>query len=237
VSRLWVVLVVIATAITGRADCRVDSIPTSWGFSNPPGSIEENHVHLNDVGRITTTFSLRIRQQLPLDAVAMVMEFTDAQGGEIASVPLAGANDKLEKSFHPPFPVQVQQHWMISSTRPILGGTFDGALDNSCPAHAKVKFAIIRLADGTVQTFSSAGWHVGPMPEAIPMLPASYPDVQVTPPLTIVGEINIDRNGHVKRVDFEDAEKNPHVLAWIKIRWSSSGIFIQPFGMANHRNQ
>lgn len=79
-----------------------------------------------------------------------------------------------------------------------------------------VTFATIRLADGTVQTFSAAGWHIGPMPHLIPMLPASYPGVQVTPPLTIIGEISIERNGHVKRVDFEDADRNPEVLAWIR---------------------
>ena len=215
-ARLCVVLLIAASAIIAKADCRVDPIPTSWGFSNPPGRIEENRVRLSDVGQITTTFYLRLHQRLPLDAVAMVIEFTDAKGQEIASVPIAGTNDKIETSFHPPFPAELHQHWSISSTRPLLAGTFDGALDNSCPTQAKVTFATIRLADGTLQTFSASGWHIGPMPHVIPMLPSSYPAVQVTPPLTIIGRISIDRNGHVKRVDFEDAAKNPEALAWIK---------------------
>jgi hypothetical protein len=48
------------------------------------------------------------------------------------------------------------------------------------------------------------------------MLPAFYPDVQVTPPLTILGKISIDRNGHVKQVDLEGEGRNPDVLTWIR---------------------
>ena len=146
----------------------------------------------------------------------MVIEFADAKGQEIASVPIGGMNDKIEKSFQPPFPIELLEHWDTSSARTLLAGTFDGALDNACPTHAEVTFATIRLADGSRQTFSAAGWHIGPMPHVIPMLPPSYPGVQVAPPLTLLGEIRIDRIGHVKRVDFADADKNPEVVAWLR---------------------
>jgi hypothetical protein len=99
VSRLCVMLLIAASAVIAKADCRVDPIPASWGFSNPPGRIEENRVRLNEAGQITTTFYLRLRQPLPLDAVAMVIEFTDAQGQEPKPTRSSAKFGDLENQF------------------------------------------------------------------------------------------------------------------------------------------
>jgi hypothetical protein len=211
----WMCLLLATAAVAYAEDCRIEKMPTSWAFDHPPGTLEENHVQVNGVGRVSTTFYLRLRKPVALDAIAMVVEFTDDQSREIASVPLAGTLQKVTKSFNPPFAAQFHQHWATSSTRPLLSGMLDGALANTCPTHAAVTFALLRLADGTVEKFSSLGWHVGPMPHVVPLLPVTYPDVPVTPPLTFAGRISIDRIGKVKDVTPE-SEVPPEVFAWIK---------------------
>ena len=138
--------------------CKAEQLPTVWGFDSPPAKIEQHTIVFGESGRAWVDFYFRNLGNLPVDAAAFVMEYTDVDGKIIDRVPIASiTKGKLSvKPFPLPFAVEGMQSWqgaLQPGNRALMGSVRDGIRTGSCPARATVTFAMIQLSDGSVRFF------------------------------------------------------------------------------------
>src|SRR4029077_10992320 len=69
--------------------CRIEQLPTSWAFDNPPGEIEQNGVVFGELGQTAIDFHFRNREPSAIQALMLVMEYADGQGRIIDQVPVS----------------------------------------------------------------------------------------------------------------------------------------------------
>jgi hypothetical protein len=204
--------------------CSIEQIPTSWAFDNAPGEIEQNNAVFGELGQTTIDFHFRNREPSAIQALMLVMEYADGQGRIIDQVPVSAAvGDKpLDPSPNVLAPIHSWKRAVLPGASALMGADREGIRTGSCPVRARVTFARAQFTDGTVRTFSSPGWRVGPMPRAIPNLSETVPPVPADPPVSLRARVKISATGQLADI-LSDDQDQPKVLAWIKDRmrdWS-----------------
>src|SRR5438046_863459 len=96
---------------TSPYSCRAGPLPTSWGFDNPPGSIEHHYISFDESGQAALNFDFRNLQPAPIEALALVIEYIDKTGQVIDRVPVASVAHGVGNRFHSPFAVEAIGGW------------------------------------------------------------------------------------------------------------------------------
>jgi len=189
--------------------CRIDELPTSWAFDNSPGEIEQNNAVFGELGQTTIDFHFRNREPSAIQALMLVMEYADGQGRIIDQVPVSAAvGDKtLDSSPNVLAPIQSWKRAVLPGASALMGAVKEGIRTGSCPVRARVTFARAQFTDGTVRTFSSPQWRVGPMPRAIPTLLEPIPPVPVDPPISLRARVKISATGQVADILSDDRDQ------------------------------
>lgn len=198
--------------------CRVVGLPTAWGFDNAPGEIERNSVVFTPDGTSWTTLSFRNRAALPLEALALIMEYYDAQGKTIDAIPVVIGTVKGKKGFQIPFHPTGVFDWatpVLPGSDVSVGTEHDATRTAVCPASAKVTFFRARYSDGSVKMLSSPGWRLDPVPSFIPALPkAASADLKAPEELRVT--LNISTAGQVTDIS---PESPAWIQSWIMQDW------------------
>lgn len=194
---------------TNRFACEVTSLPTSWAFENHLGTIERHAVVFTENGNATPTLYFRNTQPRAITALALIVEYRDEGNRVIERVPISGSTAG-SGLLHVPFALELT-HTIPEWKQPLrqgdtvaLGATKDGIRTGHCPTQAKVMFLMARLDDGTVRTFESPNWILGPMPRIVPELPRNFPPLPAVPPVLLLGNVAIDEHGKVTSLDVGD---------------------------------
>lgn len=208
-----------APPVSGPYECRGTDIPTSWAFDNPPGLIERNNAIFTDVGRTTVDFVFRNRETSPLQSLALVMEYIDAQDEVIDSLTIV-ATVKPGIQEAPPNILSPSDAWksaLLPGNSARMVGVKDGIRTGRCPVRALITFATIRFLDGTKRVLQSPGWQLPAIPKQVPRLPDTIPEFPAELPATVLARLRISASGGVIGVVSEETV-NPSVVAWIRGR-------------------
>jgi len=112
--------------------CRVEQIPTSWSFDNPPGEIKHNGIVFGDLGLATLDFRFYNLATVPIEALVLVMEYIDSQGKTIDRVPVAATTEGAATRFQSPFAVEGTERWKATLSpgdTVLMGGVRTGTKD------------------------------------------------------------------------------------------------------------
>ncbi len=203
---------------SGGQGCSAGNIDASWAIENPPLEIERHTLRVTETGTSDTDFYARNLESSPIQALALVIEYTDEQGGVIERMPVVASTEQANETFHPPFPVErVASLWKVpiapgESVR--VQGVSNGVKATICPSRAIVTFFAVQFVDGTVKKRASPGWQLGPTPRVIPLV-SRFPDDVVKPPISVLAHVMISASGQVVEVLSLHGEQVP-VLSLIR---------------------
>jgi len=208
--------------------CRLEELPTSSAFANPPGRIEKHSIVFTETGRAWPAFHFRNLASSPIQALALVIEYKDKAGRTIESVPIAAASEAIAQQFKSPFAVEGVQHLDRAAIQPgsdaVVGGIRDGIRTGSCPTHAVVTYMMIQFQDDTVRILSEPGWQLTAVPRYIPRAPEIVPNWLPTVPVSLTGKIKINSSGRVDDVVFQSPNGDANLLDglrdFMKQNWS-----------------
>jgi hypothetical protein len=211
-------------------NCHVQRLPTSWAFEGSPLGVESHEIYVSEMGGISALFSFRNLGAARIKAVALVVEYLDKQAQAIDEVSIEGGAEGAREGLRPPF--AVEQAWVhvngaqqaekwVDTLSPggsvWLGGVKDGTSIPHCPATARVTFEKVQFADGRSQTFSSAGWHIGPIPRRIPPIPTTFrPLPNLVRPFSLMTKVEISSSGEVTDVVPYESDGRSALVSWIR---------------------
>ncbi len=199
--------------------CNANKIDTIWAVENHPLEIERHSLRMTEVGTSDIDFYARNLERSPIEAVALVMEYTDEQGRIIQRLPAVSATKEVGKTFHPPFAYErVTSPWItpiVTGESVRIQGVSNGVRAIACPSHARVTFVMVQFSDGTIKKLSAPGWQLEPTPFLIPFVPRFSPDV-VKVPSSLLAEVRIDLSGHVVDVVSQDPHNRADLLIAIR---------------------
>lgn len=198
--------------------CLLQELSVSIAVEHPPGQIEQNKVMFTEAGTCAADFYFRNLEPAAIEGLAVVMDYTDKKGLIIDRVPAIGVTERAEKEFRPPFPIErVYPDWK----QPLLPGEVarvqaikNGIRTGICPTQAAVKFIMVRFSNGAVETFSSPGWQLGPIPKYVPAH-FSLPSKLIIPPLALRAKVKLSASGQVVDVVSVSGERL-QILALIR---------------------
>lgn len=209
--------------------CYARDLPTSWAFEPPPLLIEQHEVYFFETGRTLVSLRFRNTGKLSIQALALILSYVDERGEAIDEVPVAGVTKMPPEGFDSPFPVSLselhlagvqdrehREHALRPRGSARVAGSRDGTRTGNCPARAKVTFLRLQFTDGTARTYSSPGWHLGPIPRRIPEVPTTFRPLSVNRPSSIVARVKIGASGDVADVVPDNSNNHPEVLRWIR---------------------
>ncbi|HKW16156.1 MAG TPA: hypothetical protein VJO35_01480 [Terriglobales bacterium] len=196
--------------------CDIARIPTAWAFDNPPGSIDENHATFTPTGWDRMQLEFRSDQANPLKALKLVVEYVDAEGELIARVPMYAYVDPSTAHL-PPNAFKPDHTWGTplnqGESREIVGQELS-VRTGRCPVRALVTFASIEYTDGSIRTYSSPDWRLGPTPAFVPVL-SDAPDPPLQPPLSLLAKLRISASGDVLDV-VPGAHVDTRLVVWVR---------------------
>jgi len=199
--------------------CHVTHLPTSWEFYSPPGAIENNNAQFADIGDATLDLRFRNSEAAPIQALSLVVEYIDADEKVIVRVPMfAQVNPAVAKI--PPNQFKPADAWgspLAPGDAGLMVGDELGMRTGRCPVRARVTFARVHFADGSVRTYSSPDWRLGPSPYMVPRLPDTVPELPVQAPVSLLAKIKIGASGTVLDVVAEEPA-DPRLVGWIRDR-------------------
>jgi len=201
-----------------KSGCSAERLDTSWAIENAPIEIRQHMLRITKTGTSYSDFVAHNLQSSPIEALALVIEYTDNQGVVIERMPVIGNTERASDAFHAPFPLErVSPLWNVpmqhgDSVR-ILGQS-DGIITEDCPTGARVTFAAIQYADGTTKILSSPGWQLGATPRVIPFASQFPPDL-VKPPVALLARVKVNASGQVIDVLSADQDQ-PDTLNLIR---------------------
>ena len=203
-------------------ECRAIDLPTSWPANTSPGTIEHNNVSFGELGHSTIELNFRNSGPGHIDKLALVMEYIDAEGGIIDRVPMVAGLMPGVPDTQPSVlsPSGAWRRALAPRDAARMVTVRDGVRTGHCPVRARITFATVRFTNGKVQTFSSPGWQLGPLPTVIPRLPEDLPDLPVVPPISLVAKLKISASGRVLDVGSDQAE-NSKLVDWVRDRMKS----------------
>ena len=186
--------------------CRIDQLPTSWAFDSPLGEIEQNNAVFGELGQTTIDFHFRNRGPSAIQALMLVMEYVDSGGRIIDQVPVSAAvgDQPLDSSPNVLAPIQNWKRAVLPGASALMGADREGIRTGFCPVRARVTFGRAQFTDGTVRTFSSPGWRLGPMLRAVPTLSKTIPPVPTDPPVSLRARVKISATGRVGDILSDD---------------------------------
>jgi len=162
--------------------CRVD-VMTAWTIQKPPIRIERSAVVFDELGTSWVDVTFQNSQSVPIQAIALILEYSDNGGEVIDRIPLLEGTAHAEAAFHAPFPIdRVANAWtenVPAGGIERLHGVKRGIRTAVCSSRATITFATVQMEDGTIQTYSSEGWKLGPTSGVVPWfdaLPAAAPE-------------------------------------------------------------
>jgi hypothetical protein len=210
--------------------CHVVHLPTSWAFDNPPGIIESSNAWFSDIGWATLDLRFRNGEATAIQALALVVESIDAEEEVIDRVPMVSHVDPSVAKI-PPNVLKPADAWGSPLSRGdaelMTGDTF-GIRTGRCPVRARVTFARVHFTDGSVRTYSSPEWRLGPSPALVPTLPEATPDLPVEPPVSLLAKLKISASGRVLDVVPEESA-DPRLVEWIRGRMKPDWKFYPAF--------
>jgi hypothetical protein len=200
-------------------ECHVSDLPTSWGFDNAPGTIEQVNANLGQTGHASLDLRFRNTSSPPIRGLALVLEYLDSEGGIVDQVPIAGGVSASSMDVRPDAlsPANSWRHALSPGDATTLVAVRDGIRTGRCPVRARITFADIHFVDGSTHHFSSSGWEVGAIPILIPRQPEVAPDLPVETPVSVLAKLKISASGNVVDVIPEQATSSK-VLDWIRSR-------------------
>jgi len=198
-------------------DCHVDNLPTSWRFDDPPGTIEAHHVRFGELGQTSIDLRFRNGQAIPIQALALVVDYLDAKARIIDRVPLVAAVNSTSggKPPHLLSPANTWKNALSQNDSEVIVAVADGIRTGICPARAEVTFAHVQSNNGSVQTFSSPGWRLGPTPAMIPATSRTAPRLPVDAPASLLAKLKINASGEVIDVAPEESA-DPKLVEWVR---------------------
>ncbi len=76
---------------------------------------------------------------------------------------------------------------------------------------------MLRFADGSSRTLSSANWQLGPVPLRIPEVPTTFRSLpNLVRPFSLLARLEISASGEVLDVVPDDPKSDAAVLSWIR---------------------
>lgn len=210
--------------------CHVQKLSTSWAFDNPATAIEQHEVYFVETGHALASFRFRNVGGVGIEAAALIVEYLDEQGQTIDEISVAGTSKMAAEKFHAPFPVETTgvylkgvqegEHWegaVPPGGSVLLAGSKNGIRTGQCPVAGKVTFLMLQFTGGSVRTFSSPSWRLGPIPRRIPEVPAAFrPLPTLNRPSSLLARVKISASGAVVDVMPDDKNSQPEVLRWIR---------------------
>ncbi len=198
-------------------DCRVDNLPTAWSFVDPPGTIYAHHAQFGKLGQTSIDMRFRNGGVVPIQSLAFVVEYADANHRIIDRVPIvAGADAGVgERPPNVLSPANIWKSALGPSDSALITIVANGIRTGDCPVRAEVTFARLHLNDGTVQTLSSPGWQLDPIPMIIPPVSRTTKPLPVQPPASLLAKLRISARGDVVGV-VPDEPADPNLVNWIR---------------------
>lgn len=189
--------------------CLVQELPVVMAVQAPPGKIEQNRVMFTEAGTCAADFYFRNLEAVAIEGLAVIIEYIDAKGLIIDRVPAIGVTERAAKGFRPPFPIErVYPDWkepVLPGETGRVKGIKNGIRTGVCPNQAAVKFVMVQFSNGAVQTFSSPGWQLGPIPKYVPEH-FSFPSKLIATPLALRAKVKMSASGQVVDVVSVDRE-------------------------------
>jgi hypothetical protein len=213
---------------TSTNGCRAVDVPTSRSIADAFGTIDHNNVTFASVGGSSIELQFMNQLEQPIKRLALVLEYSDADGGVVAKVPLtAQVVPSVPETAPNVFsPTGAWKAPLLSGDSVELVGDLPGVIADRCPARAAVTFASFQFVNGSSRTFAVPEWHMDATLSHIP------DNLDVTPPpirepVSVRGHLRITASGEVIKVTSSEAPSS--LLSWIQDRMKSNWKFYPAF--------